>query len=84
MAPCGFCAAPVFWFMMQLAMIAGFVTSYPVNWWLIRKQINGPCDMTGSSLQLRTKLVKSVPVARQLSHTDLKEPEAFLRFLHFV
>jgi len=44
MAPCGFCAAPVFWFMMQLAMIAGFVTSYPVNWWLIRKQINGPCD----------------------------------------
>jgi hypothetical protein len=25
-----------FWFVMQIAMIAGFVTSYPVNWWLIR------------------------------------------------
>ena len=25
-----------FWFMMQLAMLAGFVTAYPVNWWLIR------------------------------------------------
>jgi hypothetical protein len=26
-----------FWFMMQLAMLAGFVTSsYPVNWWLIK------------------------------------------------
>ncbi|HEX5463512.1 MAG TPA: DUF4396 domain-containing protein [Burkholderiales bacterium] len=25
-----------FWFMMQIAMLAGFVTSYPVNWWLIR------------------------------------------------
>jgi Domain of unknown function (DUF4396) len=24
-----------FWFTMQLAMLAGFVTSYPVNWWLI-------------------------------------------------
>lgn len=24
-----------FWFMMQFAMIAGFATSYPVNWWLI-------------------------------------------------
>jgi hypothetical protein len=24
-----------FWFTMQLAMIAGFLTSYPVNWWLI-------------------------------------------------
>lgn len=25
-----------FWFMMQIAMLFGFVTSYPVNWWLIR------------------------------------------------
>ncbi len=24
-----------FWFLMQLAMLAGFVTAYPVNWWLI-------------------------------------------------
>jgi hypothetical protein len=29
--------SPVFWFMMQIGMLAGFVTSYPVNWWLIRK-----------------------------------------------
>lgn len=29
--------SPVFWFMMQIAMLAGFITSYPVNWWLIRK-----------------------------------------------
>lgn len=28
---------PEFWFAMQLAMLCGFVTSYPVNWWLIRK-----------------------------------------------
>jgi hypothetical protein len=27
---------PLFWFMMQLAMLAGLLTSYPVNWWLIR------------------------------------------------
>ena len=27
---------PEFWFMMQLAMLCGFVTSYPVNWWLIQ------------------------------------------------
>jgi hypothetical protein len=30
---------PVFWLMMQVAMLAGFLTSYPVNWWLIRKGI---------------------------------------------
>ena len=28
-----------FWFMMQIAMLAGFVTSYPVNWWLLRAGI---------------------------------------------
>jgi hypothetical protein len=28
--------SPVFWFMMQTAMLCGFVTSYPVNWWLLR------------------------------------------------
>jgi len=28
--------SPEFWFMMQLAMLGGFVTAYPVNWLLIR------------------------------------------------
>jgi hypothetical protein len=28
-----------FWFMMQLAMVAGFLTAYPTNWWLIRAGI---------------------------------------------
>lgn len=27
---------PEFWFAMQLAMLGGFATAYPVNWWLIR------------------------------------------------
>ena len=28
-----------FWFMMQIAMMFGFMTSYPVNWWLIRQGV---------------------------------------------
>ncbi len=28
-----------FWFMMQIAMIFGFITTYPVNWWLIKSGI---------------------------------------------
>lgn len=32
-------ASPEFWFMMQLAMLGGFVTSWPVNWWLIKSGI---------------------------------------------
>lgn len=30
---------PEFWFAMQLAMLGGFATAYPVNWWLIRAHI---------------------------------------------
>ncbi|MFL6717234.1 MAG: DUF4396 domain-containing protein [Burkholderiaceae bacterium] len=28
--------SPEFWFMMQIAMLCGFLTSYPVNWWLLK------------------------------------------------
>ncbi len=31
--------SPLFWFMMQIAMLFGLMTSYPVNWWLLRKGI---------------------------------------------
>lgn len=30
---------PVFWFEMQIAMLCGFLTSFPVNWWLLRSGI---------------------------------------------
>jgi hypothetical protein len=28
-----------FWFMMPVAMLCSFLTSYPVNWWLVRSGI---------------------------------------------
>lgn len=30
---------PVFWAAMQVAMLVGFVTSYPVNWYLVRSGV---------------------------------------------
>lgn len=30
---------PLFWFMMQIAMLFGFVTAYPMNWLLIKNGI---------------------------------------------
>lgn len=30
---------PLFWFMMQIGMMLGFLTAYPVNWWLIKSKI---------------------------------------------
>ncbi len=35
-------SGPEFWFMMQVAMCAGFVTAYPVNWALLRRGIKEP------------------------------------------
>lgn len=29
----------VFWFMMQIGMVLGFLTSYPANWWLVKTGI---------------------------------------------
>jgi len=29
-----------YWLMMQVGMILGFATSYPMTWWLIRRGIN--------------------------------------------
>jgi len=33
---------PLFWFMMQIAMLLGFATAFPTNWWLIKKGIKDP------------------------------------------
>ncbi len=27
----------LYWFSMQIAMVIGFLTAYPFNWWLIQK-----------------------------------------------
>lgn len=32
-------SSPVFWCAMQLAMLAGFATAYPMNWWLVRRGV---------------------------------------------
>jgi hypothetical protein len=35
------------WFMMQVGMILGFLTSWPVNRWLLRKGVKEPMIVTG-------------------------------------
>ena len=32
---------PSYWFLMQLGMVLGFLTSYPLNSWLIRGKAQG-------------------------------------------
>ena len=35
--------AAQFWISFALAAPAGFLAAWPVNWWLLRKQIKSPC-----------------------------------------
>ncbi len=28
-------SAPAFWFIMSMALLVGFITAYPMNWWLV-------------------------------------------------
>lgn len=35
--------SPVFWLGYALALPAGFVAAWPVNYWLLRRQIKKPC-----------------------------------------
>jgi hypothetical protein len=38
-----------YWFLMQIEMILGFITVYPVNVWLIRRGIKEPTQCGRSS-----------------------------------
>ena len=30
---------PEFWFIMSMALLVGFITAYPMNWWLVSKKL---------------------------------------------
>lgn len=35
--------SPVYWFMMQIGMVIGFATAFPMNWLLIKTGVKEPC-----------------------------------------
>jgi Domain of unknown function (DUF4396) len=30
---------PIFWFIMSMALLVGFITAYPMNWWLVSRHM---------------------------------------------
>ncbi len=39
LAPMAGAASPVFWFVMSMALLAGFIIAYPMNWWLVANNL---------------------------------------------
>jgi len=55
-----------FWGTMSLAFVVGTVTTYPVNWWLVKRGIKH-----GMGGEARARLCHSVPAASKLAATFL-------------
>lgn len=36
-------STPLYWFMMQIGLTIGLITTYPVNYWLLKSKIKMPC-----------------------------------------
>jgi len=32
-------SGPAFWFVMSMALLVGFITAYPMNWWLVSRHM---------------------------------------------
>lgn len=59
---------PEFWFVMSMALLAGFVTAYPMNWWLVAKGLkHGMMTVrdpaTGSEAQEGSPATPPTPLA---------------------
>ncbi len=64
---------PTFWFVMSMALLAGFVVAYPINWWLVAKglkhgmstaEVHAPDHDAG-----KAALAHSVPTAHPSAST---------------
>ena len=39
LAPAAGPDSPAFWFVMSMALLAGFIVAYPMNWWLVANHL---------------------------------------------
>lgn len=48
-------ASPAFWFIMSIALVAGFLCAYPMNWWLVSRHLKH------GMMTVRPKAAASMP-----------------------
>ena len=65
-------ASPVYWFLMQIGMIAGFFTAWPANAWLIRAGIKESMWRASSGLAHPPR--PSASPAQLITRTDPRPP----------
>jgi len=63
---------PAFWFVMSMALLVGFVTAYPMNWWLVSNHMKHGMMTVRASEQ---PAINSAHEAMQEHHTANREAE---------
>jgi hypothetical protein len=65
-------SGPAFWFVMPMALLVGFVTAYPMNWWLVSHH------MKHGMVTVRTSVQSDITQAHegmQEHHTENRDTE---------
>ena len=66
-------SGPAFWFVMSMALLVGFVTAYPMNWWLVSNHLKHGMMTVRASEQSAVdhkKMQKNHPSAQTSHHGD--------------
>ena len=59
-------SGPAFWFIMSMALLVGFITAYPMNWWLVFRH------MKHGMMTVRPATGSASGAAHEASHEDHK------------
>jgi hypothetical protein len=71
--------SPDFWFVMGMAAIAGGITAYPINWWLVKNRLKHGCmtlpgrDQPAPCLGHCSSEVPAFPAMAHEHHMEMRE-----------
>ena len=69
---------PTFWFVMSMALLAGFVVAYPINWWLVARGLKHGMSTVGAQLPERGAGKAAMTHPAPAAHPDASTREVAL------
>lgn len=54
---------PEFWFRMSMALLAGFIIAYPMNWWLVARHLKHGMTTVRPASEAMPRLASALPAA---------------------
>lgn len=74
---------PAFWFVMSMALLVGFITAYPMNWWLVSNHMKHGMMTVGATEQPAiNRASESLDAGHSTNHDDEKSQPKGERAMH--